>query len=62
MAGAVDSAALRSRFGVSLVDHGPNVMLYRAGPQTARRAGGLRGNDHSCQSSATQSRYADLTA
>lgn len=53
MAGAVGSAALRSHFGASLEDHGPNVVLYRAGPQTARRAGSLRGHDHSRQSSAT---------
>ncbi|QIY98502.1 hypothetical protein HEP87_36700 [Streptomyces sp. S1D4-11] len=34
MAGAVGSAALRSHFGASLEDHGPNVVLYQAGPQT----------------------------
>lgn len=53
MAGAVSSTALRSHFGASLEDHGPNVVLYRAGQQTARRAGSLRGHDHSRQSSAT---------
>jgi hypothetical protein len=53
VAGAVGSTALRSHFGASLEDHGPNVVLYRAGPQTARRAGSLRGHDHSRQSSAT---------
>ena len=53
MAGAVGSATLASHFGASLEDHGPNVVLYRAGPQTARRAGSLRGHDHSRQSSAT---------
>ncbi len=31
----------------------PSVVLYRAGPQTARLAGSLRGHDHSRQSSAT---------
>ncbi|WP_153547246.1 transposase [Streptomyces sp. RB17] len=40
-----------SHFGASLEDHGPNVVLYRGGPQTARRAGSLRGHDHSRQSS-----------
>ena len=55
VAGAVGSTALRSHFGASLEDHGPNVVLYRAGPQTARRAGSLRGHDHS-----RQSRSADL--
>lgn len=29
---------LGSLFGTSLEDHGPNVVLYRAGPQTARCA------------------------
>ncbi len=53
VAGAVGSTALGSHFGASLEDHGPNVVLYRAGPQTARRAGSLRGHDHSHQSSAT---------
>lgn len=53
MAGPVGSTALRSHFGASLEDHGPNVVLYRAGPQTARRAESLRGHDHSRQSSAT---------
>lgn len=53
VAGAVGSAASRSHFGASLEDHGPNVVLYRAGPQTARRAGSLRGHDHSRQSNAT---------
>lgn len=53
VAGAVGSAALRSHFGASLEDHGPNVVLYRAGPQTARRAGSLRGHDHSRQSSSS---------
>jgi hypothetical protein len=53
VAGAVGSTALRSHFGASLEDHGPNLVLYRAGPQTARRAGSLRGHDHSRQSSAT---------
>lgn len=53
VAGAVGSTALRSHFGASLEDHGPNVVLYRAGPQTARRAASLRGRDHSRQSSAT---------
>lgn len=51
MAGAVGSATLASHFGASLEDHGPNVVLYRAGPQTARRADSLRGHDHSRQSS-----------
>ncbi len=51
VAGAVGSATLASHFGASLADHGPNVVLYRAGPQTARRAGSLRGHDHSRQSS-----------
>lgn len=49
--GAVGSAILGSHFGASLEDHGPNVVLYRAGPQTARRAGSLMGHDHSRQSS-----------
>ena len=53
VAGAAGSATLASHFGASLEDHGPNVVLYRAGPQTARRAGSLRGHDHSRQSSAT---------
>lgn len=53
MAGAVGSTALGSHFGASLEDHGPNVVLYRAGPQTARRAGSLRGHDHSRQSSSS---------
>lgn len=53
MAGAVGSTALGSHFGASLADHGPNVVLYRAGPQTARRAGSLRGHDHSRQSSSS---------
>jgi hypothetical protein len=53
VAGTVGSTALRSHFGASLEDHGPNVVLYRAGPQTARRAGSLRGHDHSRQNSAT---------
>ncbi|MGW7286577.1 hypothetical protein ACWGH4_13955, partial [Streptomyces sp. NPDC054847] len=39
VAGAVGSTTLASHFGASLEDHGPNVVLYRAGPQTARRAG-----------------------
>ncbi len=52
-AGAVGSTALGSHFGASLEDHGPNVVLYRAGPQTARRAGSLRGRDHSRQSSSS---------
>ena len=52
-AGAVGSTALGSHFGASLEDHGPNVVLYRAGPQTARRAGSLRGHDHSRQSSSS---------
>jgi hypothetical protein len=51
VAEAVGSAILGSHFGASLEDHGPNVVLYRAGPQTARRAGSLRGHDHSRQSS-----------
>jgi hypothetical protein len=51
VAGAVGSTTLASHFGASLEDHGPNVVLYRAGPQTARRAGSLRGHDHSRQSS-----------
>ena len=42
-----------SHFGASLEDHGPNVVLYRAGPQTARRAASLRGRNHSRQSSST---------
>ncbi|MDQ0991631.1 hypothetical protein QFZ74_002859 [Streptomyces sp. V3I7] len=50
-AGAVSSTALRSHFGASLEDHGPNVVLYRAGPQIARRAASLRGHEHSRQSS-----------
>lgn len=53
VAGAAGSTALRSHFGTSLEDHGPNVVLYRAGPQTARRAGSLRGHDHSRQSSSS---------
>ena len=53
MAGTVDSAALGSHFGASLKDHGPNVVLHRAGPQTARRAESLRGHDHSRQSSSS---------
>lgn len=53
VAGAVGSTALGSHFGASLEDHGPNVVLYRAGPQTARRAGSLRGHDHSRQSSSS---------
>jgi hypothetical protein len=53
VAGAVASTALGSHFGASLEDHGPNVVLYRAGPQIARRAGSLRGRDHSRQSSST---------
>jgi hypothetical protein len=53
VAGAVGSTALGSHFGASLADHGPNVVLYRAGPQTARRAGSLRGHDHSRQSSSS---------
>jgi hypothetical protein len=51
VARAVGSATLASHFGASHEDHGPNVVLYRAGPQTARRAGSLRGHDHSRQSS-----------
>src|SRR5262249_17979582 len=35
---AVGSTALASHHGASLEDHGPDVVLYRAGPQTARRA------------------------
>jgi hypothetical protein len=50
VAWAVGSTTLASRFGASLEDQGPNVVLYRAGPQTARRAGSLRGHDHSRQS------------
>src|SRR5690606_8605611 len=53
VAGAAGSTALRSHFGASLEDHGPSVVLCRAGSQTARRAGSLRGHDHSRQSSAT---------
>jgi hypothetical protein len=53
VAGAVGSAILGSHFGASLEDHGPNVVLYRAGPQTARRAGSVRDHDHSHQSSSS---------
>jgi hypothetical protein len=44
----------RRHFGTSLEDHGPNVVLQRAGPQTARLAGSLRGHDQLrlCSSSA----------
>lgn len=53
VAGAVGSTALGSHFCASLEDHGPNVVLHRAGPQTARRAASLRGHDHSRQSSSS---------
>lgn len=60
MAGAVGSTALGSRFGASLEDHDPNVVLHRAGSQTARRTGSLRGHDHSRQAAPAQSCYADV--
>lgn len=50
LAGAAGSTTLASHFDASLADHGPNVVLYRAGQQTSRRAGSLRGHDHSRQS------------
>lgn len=45
--GAASSTALGSHFCASLENHGPNVVLYRAGPQTARRVGSFRVHDHS---------------
>ncbi|EFF91750.1 conserved hypothetical protein [Streptomyces sp. e14] len=49
----IENRQLGSQFGASLEDHGPNVVLHRAGPQTARRAGTLRGHDHSRQNSSS---------
>ncbi|MEV6702049.1 helix-turn-helix domain-containing protein [Streptomyces sp. NPDC051453] len=49
----IEDRQLRSHFGASLEDHGPNVVLYRAGPQTARHAGSLRGRDRSRRSSSS---------
>jgi hypothetical protein len=60
VAGAVGSATLASHFGASHEDHGPNVVLYRAGAQTARRAGSLRAMITRAKAAPGQSRSADL--
>lgn len=60
VAGAAGSTALRSHFGASLEDHGPNVVLYQAGPHTARRAESSRGHDELAKAAPPQIRSTDL--
>jgi hypothetical protein len=60
VAGAIGSTALRSHFGASLEDHGPNVVLYRAGPQLPDAPEAYGAMITRAKAAPPQSRSADL--